>query len=51
MVFLLGAMLVLILMFHVHAVALTVSLLGFYMIYLVLEILFIQKKVMLRNQT
>ncbi len=51
MLFLLGAMLVLILAFHVDAVALTISLLGFYMIYLILEILFIQKKVMLRNQT
>ena len=51
MLFLLGAMLVLILVFQVHAVALTISLLGFYSIYLILELLFIQKKVMLRNQT
>ena len=48
--FLLGAMIVLLLVFHLHTAALTVSLLGFYVIYLVLEILFIQKKVLLRNQ-
>ena len=47
---LLGVMIVLILVFHMHTVALTVSLLGFYLIYLILEILFIQKKVLLRNQ-
>jgi hypothetical protein len=50
MLLLLGAMLVLILVFHLHAVAFTVSLLGLYLIYLILEILFIQKKVLLRNQ-
>ncbi len=50
MLCLLGAMIVLILVFHMHTVALTVSLLGFYLIYLFLEILFIQKKVLLRNQ-
>ena len=46
----LGAMVVLITVFGVHAVALTVSVLGFYAVYLVLEILFIQKKVVSRQQ-
>jgi len=50
MLLLLGVMIVLILVFHMHTVALTVSLLGLYVIYLVLEVLFIQKKVSLRNQ-
>jgi hypothetical protein len=50
MLLLLGVMIVLILVFHLHTVALTVSLLGFYLIYLILEILYIQKKVLLRNQ-
>lgn len=50
MLLLLGAMVVLILVFHMHTVALTVSLLSLYVVYLVLEILFIQKKVSLRNQ-
>jgi hypothetical protein len=50
MVLLLGVMIVLILVFHMHTVALTVSLLSLYLIYLILEILFIQKKVLLRNQ-
>ncbi len=50
MVLLLGAMIVLILVFHMHTLALTISLLSLYVIYLVLEILFIQKKMFLRNQ-
>ncbi len=50
MAFLLGVMIVLIMVFHVHTVALTVSLLSLYVIYLVLEILFLQKKMLLRNQ-
>jgi hypothetical protein len=50
MVLLLGILIVLILVFHLHTVALTISLLSLYLIYLVLEILFIQKKVLLRNQ-
>jgi hypothetical protein len=50
MLLLLGAMLLLILVFRVHTLALMVSLLGLYAIYLVLEVLFIQKKVLLRNQ-
>ena len=44
MVFLLGMFLVLIMVFHVHAVALTISLLGFYAIHLFMEVLFLQKK-------
>ena len=50
MLFLLGVMIVLILVFHIHPVALTISLLSLYLIYLILEVLFIQKKVLLRNQ-
>ncbi len=50
MLLMLGAMIVLILVFHMHTVALTVSLLSLYVVYLFLEILFIQKKVLLRNQ-
>ncbi len=50
MAFLLGIMIVLIMVFHLHTVALTVSLLSLYVIYLVLEILFLQKKMLLRNQ-
>jgi hypothetical protein len=46
----LGALMILIAVYHLHTVALTVSLLGFYMIYLVLEILYLQKKVMVKNQ-
>ena len=45
MVLLLGSLVVLIRFFGFHAAALTVSLLGFYALFLVLEILFIQKKV------
>jgi hypothetical protein len=50
MLFLLGMMTLLITVFRMHTLALTISLLGLYMIYLILEILFIQKKVLLRNQ-
>ncbi len=46
----LGAMIALIVLGNVHAVALTVSLLGFYVIYLVLEIVFLQRKVMAKSQ-
>jgi hypothetical protein len=48
LILMLGMMMGLILMFHVHVVALTISLLGFYLVYLVLEVLFIQRK-MLEN--
>lgn len=50
MLFLLGVMIVLILVFHMHTVALTVSLLSLYVVYLFLEVLFIQKKVLLRDR-
>ena len=46
----LGALLVLIKVVGLHTVALTVSLLGFYLIFLILEVLFIQKKVAIKNQ-
>lgn len=49
MLLLLGALTALIMVAHLHAVALTVSLLGFYMIYLILEILFIQRRVSEKN--
>jgi hypothetical protein len=50
MALLLGVLLVLIRFGGLHAVALTVSLLGFYAVFLVLEVLFIQKKVLIKNQ-
>jgi len=50
MLVMLGALGVLIGIVRMHAVALTASLLGFYAVYLVLEILFIQKKVSVKNQ-
>ena len=50
MLLILGAMIVLILQYGVNAAALTVSMFGFTVIYLVLEVLYIQKKVVVRNQ-
>lgn len=50
MLALLGGLTGLIVVAHLHAVALTVSLLGFYAVYLVLEIMFIQQKVSVKNQ-
>lgn len=50
MTIMLGAMVALILLFHVDAVALTVSMLGFYLIYLVMEVQYVQKKVLVRNR-
>jgi len=46
----LGMLLVLILVAHMHAVALTVSVIGYSLIYLVLEIVFLQKMVQVKNQ-
>lgn len=46
----LAVMLILILVWAVHAVALTVSMFGFYCMYLVLEVIYIQKKVVVRNR-
>ena len=51
MVFLLGVLLILIKFAGLHAVALTVSLLSFYFVFLVLEVLFIQKKVTVKGQS
>ena len=49
MALLLGTLVVLIKLFGLHAVALTVSLLGFYAIFLALEVVFIQKRIDTRN--
>ena len=50
MALMLGALLVLILVFHLHAVALTVTVVSLTMIYLVLEILYLIRKVDVKNQ-
>ena len=50
MLLLLGTLVVLVKVFGFHAVALTVSLLGFYMVYLALEVVFIQRKVITKDQ-
>lgn len=50
LVLLLGALAVCIVFFGIHAVALTVSVLVFYLIFLILEVLFIQRKVLVNNQ-
>lgn len=50
MAVMLGLLLVLILAVHMHPVALTVSVVGYSLIYLVLEIVFLQKMVQVRNQ-
>ena len=47
MLLMLGALLILIKLFGFHAVALTVSLLGFYVIYLIIEVIFIQRKLVI----
>ena len=44
MVVMLGALLILIMMFHFQAVPLVVSLMGYYILFLILEVLFMQKK-------
>jgi len=46
----LGALLVLILVVRLDAVALTLSVLGFYLVYLVLEILYLQRKMLRKGQ-
>jgi len=51
MALMLVALLVLIKVVGLHTAALTVSLLGFYVIFLILEVLFIQKKVVIKNQS
>jgi len=45
-----GALLMFIKVLGMHAMALTVSLLSFYIVYLVLEVWFIQKKLSLKSQ-
>ena len=49
LILMLGLLALLVSAFQVHAVALTFSLLGFYVVYLLLEVLFIQRKVMVKN--
>ncbi len=49
LVLMLGLLALLVGAFQVHAIALTFSLLGFYLVFLLLEVLFIQRKVMLKN--
>lgn len=46
----LGLLVLLMKVFEVHAVALTVSLLTCYVVFLVVEIFFIQKKLLIKNQ-
>jgi hypothetical protein len=46
MVLMLGALAALIMVAQLHALALTISMLGFYLAYLVLEILFLQRRVL-----
>jgi hypothetical protein len=50
MAFMLGALLVLILACHLHAVALTVTVVLFTIVNLVLEIVYLQRKVDVKNQ-
>ena len=50
MAFMLGALLILIMACRVHAVALTVTVVLFTMIFLVLEIAYLQRKVDVKNQ-
>jgi len=47
----LALLLVLIEIFHVHAVALSLSLLSCYTVFLVLEVIFVQKKIIIKNQS
>ena len=50
MLLILGLLVGLILLAHVDAIALVVSLLAFYMVYLILEILYLQRKMLAKNQ-
>ncbi len=50
MLLMLGALAALLMVFRMQVVALTVSMFGFYLIYLVLEVLFIQRKVLTKDQ-
>lgn len=51
MVLMLVVLMVLVKVVGLHIVALTVSFLGFYVVFLVLEVLFIQKKAVIKNQS
>ena len=50
MAVMLGALLVLIMVVQLHALALMISLLGFYVVYLILEVLFLQRRVLEKGQ-
>jgi hypothetical protein len=50
MAFMLAALMVLLMVFHMHTVGLTVTMLLFMMVYLVLEVMYLQKKVDVKNQ-
>jgi hypothetical protein len=50
MMLLLGTLLVLVLWVRMHPVALVVSVVGFYVLFLILEILYLQNKVVVKNQ-
>jgi cation transporter-like permease len=50
LLFMLGAFTALIMGFGLHPVALTVSLLGFYAVFMVLEIVYIQRRMTVRNR-
>jgi hypothetical protein len=50
LLFMLGAFIALIAVYGMHPVALTVSLLGFYAVFMVLEIVFIQQRMTFRNR-
>jgi hypothetical protein len=50
MALMLGALMVLIMVFHLHTVALTGTAVLFMMIYLVLEVFYLQKKLDVKNQ-
>jgi hypothetical protein len=50
LLFMLGAFTALIVGFRLHPVALTVSLLGFYVVFMILEIVFIQQRMTARNR-
>jgi len=51
LLFMLGAFTLLLVAFRMHAVALTCSLLGFYAVFMILEIVFLQRQMAARNRT
>ena len=50
LVFMLGVFTLLLVVFGMHAVALTCSLLGFYAVFMILEIVFLQRQMAARNR-